>query len=244
MTALQTALDDALSEIGIGLPDGAREKLVEYYDMLIDWNTRINLTAITDPIEVAQKHFADSLLPLAYDGLIPLNARCIDVGTGAGFPGIPLLLARGDLGMVLLDSLNKRLKFLEEVCSRFGIQAECIHARAEDGGQTEKLREQFDVVLTRAVASAPVLMELMLPFAAVGGRAIAYKGPGAAGEFSQARRAIRVLGGGPLTIETKQLSWGGTVPGHHIKSSRDAAAIPAQRGHAHPISALRKREET
>lgn len=207
MSPLQTALDAALAELNLELPDRAKDKLEKYYELLVDWNTRINLTAITDPVEVAQKHFADSLLPLALAG-IQEGSRCIDVGTGAGFPGIPLLIAQEDLQMVLLDSLNKRLKFLEEVLAQLGLKAQCIHARAESGGQDPVLRESFDVVLTRAVAPAPVLMELMLPFAAIGGCAIAYKGPGAAGEFSTASRAIHILGGGPLSIETASLSWG------------------------------------
>lgn len=235
MSPLQTALDAALTELDLQLPDSARDKLEKYYELLVDWNTRINLTAITNPVEVAQKHFADSLLPLALAG-IEGGSRCIDVGTGAGFPGIPLLIAQGDLQMVLLDATNKRLIFIEEVLAQLGLKAKCIHARAENGGQDSALREKFDVVLTRALAPAPVLMELMLPFAAIGGCAISYKGPGAVGEFSSARRAINILGGGPLSIETASLSWGerclavvekvGSTPLHYPRNAGTPAKSP------------------
>ena len=124
-----------------------------YYAMLVAWNARMNLTAITAPEEVAEKHFADSLLPLAHS---PEGARCIDVGTGAGFPGVPILIARPDVKAVLLDSLNKRLTFLQAVLAELGLQARAklVHARAEDGGRMDALRGGFDVALTRAVAPA------------------------------------------------------------------------------------------
>ena len=151
------------------------EQFALYYEMLIDWNSRMNLTAITEPEDVAKKHFRDSLQGMPY---IPEGAGCIDVGTGAGFPGIPLLICRPDIRMTLLDSLNKRLLFLEEVTERLGLadRVKIVHARAEDGGRDKALREHFDICLTRAVASLPVLLELTVPFVKNGGSSVCYKG--------------------------------------------------------------------
>lgn len=163
-----------------------------YYAMLVAWNARMNLTAITAPEEVAEKHFADSLLPLAH---IPEGARCIDVGTGAGFPGVPILIARPDVKAVLLDSLNKRLTFLQAVLAELGLQArvKLVHARAEDGGRMDALRGGFDVALTRAVAPAAVALEWTIPFLKVGGVSLLYKGAKAEEELSDAQHALSVL---------------------------------------------------
>lgn len=163
-----------------------------YYAMLVEWNARMNLTAITAPEEVAEKHFADSLLPLAH---IPEGARCIDVGTGAGFPGVPILIARPDVKAVLLDSLNKRLTFLQAVLAELGLQARAklVHARAEDGGRMDALRGGFDVALTRAVAPAAVALEWTIPFLKVGGASLLYKGAKAEEELSDAQHALSVL---------------------------------------------------
>lgn len=163
-----------------------------YYAMLVAWNARMNLTAITAPEEVAEKHFADSLLPLAH---IPEGARCIDVGTGAGFPGVPILIARPDVKAVLLDSLNKRLTFLQAVLAELGLQARAklVHARAEDGGRMDALRGGFDVALTRAVAPAAVALEWTIPFLKVGGASLLYKGAKAEEELSDAQHALSVL---------------------------------------------------
>lgn len=121
------------------LTGGQLGQFETYYAMLVEWNTRMNLTALTEPAEVAEKHFADSLLPMA---LVPEGARCIDVGTGAGFPGVPILIARPDIRCVLLDSLNKRLTFLEAVLAELGLsaRAKLVHARAEDGARSDALR--------------------------------------------------------------------------------------------------------
>ena len=167
------------------------DKFSLFYDLLIDWNTRMNLTAITDPEEVAKKHFKDSLQGSPY---IPEGADCIDVGTGAGFPGIPLLICRPDIRMTLLDSLNKRLQFLEEVTDKLDLKdrVKIIHTRAEDGGQDRELREWYDICLTRAVASLPVLLELTVPFVKNGGTSICYKG-NAEEEILLATNACRIL---------------------------------------------------
>ena len=169
------------------------EKLDIYARLLVEWNQKMNLTAITDPQGIAVKHFADSLAaaPLLPEGAFSL----IDVGTGAGFPGVPLALYRPDCKLTLLDSLNKRLTFLDTVCRETGLDATLIHARAEEGGRNPKLREKYDVACARAVANLPVLSEYCLPFVKVGGRFIALKGPDADRERTEASRGIGVLGG-------------------------------------------------
>lgn len=153
------------------LPDITDKQLMQfetYYEMLVDWNTRVNLTAITARDDVIKKHFYDSLLALP---LLEQDARCIDVGTGAGFPGVPLLIARPDLQMTLLDSLNKRLTFLEALIEKLGLSATLVHARAEDAGQDAKYRGRFDAAFSRAVSQLPALVELTVPFLKLGGSA-------------------------------------------------------------------------
>jgi 16S rRNA (guanine527-N7)-methyltransferase len=173
-------------------PDLSAEQLAKfetYYAMLADWNTRLNLTAITGPEDVVKKHFLDSFAAAPYliDG-----ASMMDVGTGAGFPGIPLLILRPDLKVTLMDSQHKKLVFLEAVLKELGLSAECVHARAEDAGQNPRYREQFDAALTRAVSGLPVLCELTLPLVKVGGVSIAYKGDSAE-ELVASGRALELL---------------------------------------------------
>lgn len=149
------------------------DKFVAYYELLIDWNTRMNLTAITAPEDVVKKHFADSLAALPF---LPEGARVADVGTGAGFPGIPLLIVRPDLKLTLVDSLQKRVGFLQTVLQTLDLKAKCVHARAEDFGRDPVYRAGFDRTVSRAVASLPVLLELTVPLLKVGGKSICYKG--------------------------------------------------------------------
>ena len=173
-------------------PDLSSAQLAQfetYYAMLADWNTRVNLTAITAPEDVAKKHFLDSLAAAPY---LKPNASIVDVGTGAGFPGLPLLIFRPDLKVTLMDSLQKRLVFLEAVLKELKLTAELAHARAEDAGQNPKYREKFDVALTRAVSALPVLCELTLPLVKVGGRSIAYKGDSVE-ELAASKNALSVL---------------------------------------------------
>lgn len=165
------------------------DKFIAYYEMLVDWNSRMNLTAITDPEEVAQKHFLDSLAALP---LLRSGDRLVDVGTGAGFPSVPLLIVKPDLKVTLVDSLNKRITFLTALLQTLGLTAACIHARAEELGRNAAHREQYDVAVTRAVAPLSVLLELTVPLLRVGGRSIAYKG-NAAEETEQAKRACHLL---------------------------------------------------
>ena len=202
--AMRWALEDALREMETAASEQQLQQFVRYFELLIEWNGRMNLTAITSPAEVAQKHFADSLQSLKY---IPQGAACIDVGTGAGLPGIPLCIMRPDIRMTLLDSQNKRVTFLREVCEQLGIKAATLHQRAEDAANTP-LRGSFSVALSRAVAPTPVLMEYTLPFCAIGGLSIAYKGRDIEEEIKTASRALSVLGGRLKGIEKFRFSWG------------------------------------
>lgn len=170
--------------------DAQKARFKRYYELLTEWNARMNLTAITDPLEVVKKHFLDSILP---EGLIEKGASCIDVGTGAGFPGIPLLIARPDISMVLLDALNKRVDFLKAVLVELELDAQCIHARAEDAARLPLYRERFDIALSRAVAPLGVLLEYTMPFVKVGGVSLMYKGPAAKEELISADEALKKL---------------------------------------------------
>lgn len=164
-----------------------------YLELLTEWNEKMNLTAITEPKEVAVKHFLDSLLLLNYLEL-PKGAKLIDVGTGAGFPGIPLKIMRPALNLTLLDGLNKRLVFLQEVLSALNLSAETVHARAEEGGRQPKYRQKFDFATARAVAPLNLLCEYCLPFLKMGGTFAAMKGPQAAEEIAAAKSAVSLLG--------------------------------------------------
>ena len=177
----------------VAITDTLYERLDIYARLLVEWNEKMNLTAITDPVGVAVKHFADSMtaVPLLPSGKFSL----IDVGTGAGFPGVPLALVREDCTLTLLDSLNKRLVFLDTVCREVGLTANLVHARAEEGGHKPELREKFDVATARAVAALPTLCEYCLPFVKVGGRFLALKGPDGDREQEAAARAVATLGG-------------------------------------------------
>ena len=165
------------------------DKFVAYYDLLVDWNTRMNLTAITGKEEVAKKHFLDSLQALPY---LSDGAKIADVGTGAGFPAIPLLIMNPTLQVTLVDSLNKRLIFLEEVLKTLGLSAACVHARAEEFGQNPLCRGTFDATVSRAVAALPVLLELTVPLLRVGGKAYCYKGD-VTEELPAAKTALHLL---------------------------------------------------
>lgn len=182
-------------ELDIELSKATAESFIKYMDLLLDWNERVNLTAITEPSEVVSKHFIDSLTPIA-TGLIGFDAKVIDVGTGAGFPGLPIKLAREDIKLTLLDSLNKRVNFLNEVVSTLSLKATaCLHGRAEDFGVLPQHRESYDIALSRAVAALNVLCEYCLPFVKVGGYFLSMKGPEVLDEVAQAKTAITLLGG-------------------------------------------------
>lgn len=182
------------AKAGIDLTEEQASAFRLYYEQLIDWNGRMNLTAITEPNEVAVKHFVDSLLLLRIIS-VPQHARLADIGTGAGFPAVPIGIVRRDLQLTLADSLNKRVNFLKELCGTLGLNAKCFHGRAEDLGRMPLLREQHDVTTARAVARMRELSEYCLPFVKVGGFFVALKGPELNEELEEAKPAIRILGG-------------------------------------------------
>lgn len=168
--------DEMFKGFGLNLNEEIYEKFDTYAELLVSWNEKINLTAITDPLGITEKHFIDSLAVFRND-IIPQNSSVIDVGTGAGFPGIPMKIYRNDLKVTLLDSLNKRINFLSEVSNKLSLGLNCIHSRAEDGAKKTELREQFDVATARAVAPLPILCEYCLPYVKIGGKFVALKGP-------------------------------------------------------------------
>ena len=176
------------------LDDEMLQRLEIYFKLLVEWNEKMNLTAITDEHGVAVKHFADSLTLYNFVD-VKKNASIIDVGTGAGFPGVVLKIARPDIKLTLLDSLNKRLTFLDTVLNNTGLDAELVHSRAEEGGKNKLYREKFDIAVSRAVARLNVLCEYCLPYVKVGGLFVAMKGPNADEELDGAENALKLLGG-------------------------------------------------
>ena len=189
-------LSSRLSECGIPHDADLPGKLLRYHAMLMDWNTRMDLTAVTEEAEMIDKHYVDSLIALSVPGLIPRTGTLIDVGTGAGFPGLPLALACPELRVTLMDAQKKRLNFLQAVIDDLQVRnVTLVHARAEDGAQFPQHREKYDVAVARAVASLSVLSEYLLPFVRVGGKAVCWKGPALAEEMQQGKRAAHLLGG-------------------------------------------------
>ena len=192
-----------LKACGIEVPPETAEKLAVYHALLMDWNQRMDLTAVTEEDEMLDRHYVDSLAPLAVPGLLPQTGRVIDVGTGAGFPGMALAIACPQLHFTLLDAQQKRLTFLQAVIDEVGLtNVTLCHSRAEDGAHKPELREQFDVAVARAVAPLAVLAEYLLPYVRVGGRALCWKGPAVKDELTIGRRAAAMLGG---VVETPAL---------------------------------------
>lgn len=176
----------------LGLSEDVYNKFAVYADFLVEYNQNVNLTAITDGNQILIKHFLDSVLIEKYCS-IPQNASLIDVGTGAGFPSVPLKLFRPDIKITLLDSLNKRITFLKLLCEKLDIQADFIHGRAEDFGRNPDFREQFDVSCARAVANLSTLSEFCLPFVRKDGLFISMKG--FSENIDNARNSVKILGG-------------------------------------------------
>ncbi len=181
--------------INVQLDDIALNRFEKYMNLVIEWNEKINLTAITDRQEFIVKHFYDSITLLSCIDL-KQGAKVIDIGTGAGFPGVPLKIVRPDIELTLLDSLNKRIVFLSDVVMPcIGLSAETIHGRAEDFSKQAKYREKYDLAVSRAVANLSALSEYCIPFIKKGGEFISMKGPDVEVELNSAQNAVKVLGG-------------------------------------------------
>lgn len=187
-------LYETIKKFNIIVDDEAFLRLDKYAEMLIETNKSFNLTAIKEPDDVTVKHFADCLALFGYVN-IPKNAKVIDVGTGAGFPGLVLKLARPDIQITFLDSTRKKLGFIESVLNECGVDGEILHFRAEEAAQLEKYREKFDFATARAVAALPVLSEYCLPFVKQGGEFISMKSAEIGEEIKDAKNAINILGG-------------------------------------------------
>lgn len=194
MTDIDTLIKGS-KEIGLDLKDKEEVKFLKYKELLLEWNKKINITSITEEREVDIKHFLDSLTAFSSDKFSG-NKKIIDIGTGGGFPGIPLKIINQDLQVTLLDSLNKRIIFLNEVIENLGLKdIEAVHGRAEELSRTEEYREQYDICISRAVASLDTLSEYCLPFVKKGGYFIAMKGPEVEEELNSSKKAIDTLGG-------------------------------------------------
>ncbi len=187
-------LKEKAEKYGLILDETALLRFDTYARLLTEWNEKINLTAITEPDEIVMKHFVDSLAIFsAVD--IPENSKVIDVGTGAGFPGVAMLIARPDLDVTLLDSTNKKLNVIRDILENIGLQANVVHKRAEEAGQDKAFRESYDFATARAVSNLRDLSEFCLPFVKVGGIFVSMKSAKTNEEIAEGKRAITVLGG-------------------------------------------------
>ena len=195
-------------KLGIAINDEQLSRFEKLSELLVEQNKTMNLTAITDPDGIAVKHFADSISVLSA-AEIPQGARILDVGTGAGFPGIPLLIMRPDINLTMIDSTAKKLKYVENTVNELGLIATTLHTRAEEAGQSKEYREKFDFVCSRAVAALNVLCEYCLPFVKQNGLFIAMKGAKAQEEIDAAKGAIKTLGGKIIAEKSFSLSDGG-----------------------------------
>lgn len=213
-------LKEIVKKIDIDLNDEQIKKFEEYMDLLLEWNEKINLTAITEKDGIILKHFVDSMTVLKY---IDEGSSIIDVGTGAGFPGIPISIVSDKYNVTLVDALNKRINFLNEVISELELKnIQALHGRAEEIGQNQKFREKYDYTVSRAVANLSVLVEYLLPLTKVGGRCICMKGSDIDEELEQAKFAINLLGGKIEKIDKF------TLPNSDIK--RNIIVIKKEKG--------------
>ena len=226
-------LSARLTACGIPHDEALPQKLLRYHAMLMDWNTRMDLTAVTEEAEMIDKHYVDSLIALSVPGLIPCTGTLIDVGTGAGFPGLPLALACPDLRVTLMDAQKKRLNFLQAVIDDLQVRnVTLVHARAEDGAQFPQHREKYDVAVARAVASLSVLSEYLLPYVRVGGKAVCWKGPALLEELPQGRKAAFLLGGKvqePISVTFPGRDWQHMLLPIH-KTAKTARQYPRKAG--------------
>ena len=186
-------LKEEAMQFGIELSEKEQDNFYNYMKLLLDWNEKINLTAITEPKEIITKHFVDSLSITSY---INENDRILDIGTGAGFPGIPIKIVLEKNEITLLDSLNKRINFLNEVIEKLDLKnIQAVHGRAEEFNKIDENRENYDIIVSRAVAKLNVLLEYMLPFVKLNGRCICMKSADIDEELKEAENAIKILGG-------------------------------------------------
>lgn len=193
-------MSKSAENVGLELSKEQYEKFIIYMRLLQEWNEKINLTAIVEDEEVIKKHFIDSIKAFKRDEFKKADTL-IDVGTGAGFPGLPIAIMRKDIKVTLLDSLNKRVNFLNTVIKELKLDnVTTIHSRAEDGARDKRLRENFDITTSRAVANMSVLSELCLPYVRIGGNFIALKGPSVDQEIEESKGAIKILGGELIDI--------------------------------------------
>lgn len=199
-------LEKAFEELNIKYDASTLDKYRKYMDGILKWNKMVNLTTITEPEQFITKHYIDSLLSVPYREFREAE-RIVDVGTGGGFPGIPLALAAPDKEFVLLDSLNKRIKIIDELCREIGIHnVTPVHGRAEELARNKKHRQKYDLCVSRAVANMATLSEYCLPFIKKGGWFMAYKGPDTEQELKEAEKALRILGGKIRREERAQLT--------------------------------------
>jgi 16S rRNA (guanine527-N7)-methyltransferase len=213
--------------LGIELTAEQQAAFERYAQALIEWNERVNLTAITDPLAIEMRHFLDSLTICKVVALTP-GLRVIDVGSGAGFPGIPLKIVAPGIALTLLEATGKKTAYLEDVLRLLKLTqySRVVNARAEDSGQDPQHRERYDLVLARAVAHMPILMEYLLPLCRIGGRCVAMKGESAAEEISAAEHAIRLLGGRFTQIAPIELPH--VAETHYLVVVEKVAATPPQ----------------
>lgn len=216
-------------ENNIVITEEQLSKLDLYASLLKEWNEKMNLTAITDDEGIAVRHFIDSMTLLQGEG-IKDGSRIIDIGTGAGFPGIPLLIMCPDIKLTLLDSLNKRIIFLDEVCRRLGLSSELVHGRAEEFSLKPEYREKYDYAVSRAVANLPALCEYCIPYVKVGGMFIAMKGPEGTNELFDAENAISLLGGAVHSTDAVSLPDGSSRVLIRIKKQKPTPQKYPRRG--------------
>ena len=203
-TDFNEEMNKHFNKLDMAINEDQMRMFYNYMNMLIEKNKVMNLTSITDPKEIILKHFIDSLTPIKY---IQNNESVIDIGTGAGFPGIPIKIYNKTLKICLLDSLNKRINFLNEVITQNNLKnITCVHGRAEEFGQNKDYRESFDIAISRAVAPLNILLEYMLPFVKVGGQCICMKGNVLEEEINNSKYALKILGGEIVKIDKFKLT--------------------------------------
>jgi len=220
-----TPLEAALREVGLVPVEYQLAQMDRMCRLLLSWNQRLNLTRITEPAEIAVKHFVDSLMPISLS-LVPAASRVVDVGSGAGFPGIPLKIWDDSLLVTLVESTLKKAKFLAMVADELSIQLNVVGERAEDVGNNPQHRELYDIAIARAVGPFPVLCEYCLPLVRVGGSFIAMKGREVENEIAAGERALRLLGGQLEMVREYDLPFG--MGRRSLVVVRKIAAVPSQ----------------